>query len=55
MELETLYVTQRKEWRKWLQSNFDKKHEIWLVYPNKSTGKQRIKYNTAVEEALCFG
>jgi len=55
MELETLYVTERKEWREWLNSNFDKKHEIWLVYPNKSTRKPRIEYNTAVEEALCFG
>ena len=55
MELETLYLTERKEWRDWLQANFDKKHEVWLVYPNKSTGKPRIEYNTAVEEALCFG
>ena len=55
MELETLYVTTRKEWRKWLSSNFDEKHEIWLIYPHKSTGKPVIEYNTAVEEALCFG
>jgi uncharacterized protein YdeI (YjbR/CyaY-like superfamily) len=25
------------------------------VYPHKSTGKPRIEYNDAVEEALCFG
>ena len=29
--------------------------EIWLVYPLKHTGKRRIPYNDAVEEALCFG
>lgn len=34
--------------------NFKNK-EIWLVYPKKSSGKKRISYNDAVEEALCFG
>ena len=26
-----------------------------MVYPKKATGKPRIAYNDAVEEALCFG
>jgi uncharacterized protein YdeI (YjbR/CyaY-like superfamily) len=26
-----------------------------LVYPHKATGKARLSYNDAVEEALCFG
>ena len=51
----TLYVTTRKEWREWLIANFDKTTEIWLVFPKKNTGKIRIPYNDAVEEALCFG
>jgi uncharacterized protein YdeI (YjbR/CyaY-like superfamily) len=51
----TLYVTTRNEWRDWLNDNFDKTKEIWLVYPRKNTGKIRILYNDAVEEALCFG
>ena len=50
-----LYVTTRKEWRDWLRDNFSKTTEIWLVYPKKNTGKIRILYNDAVEEALCFG
>ena len=52
---ETLYVVDRKPWRKWLEENFDKAREIWLVYPNKASGQPRILYNDAVEEALCFG
>lgn len=52
---ETLYVIERSLWRKWLSDNFERKSEIWLVYPRKSTNKPRIEYNTAVEEALCFG
>jgi uncharacterized protein YdeI (YjbR/CyaY-like superfamily) len=51
----TLYVTTRKEWRDWLSENFNKTTEIWLIYPKKNTGKIRILYNDAVEEALCFG
>ncbi|HKI89715.1 MAG TPA: YdeI/OmpD-associated family protein [Draconibacterium sp.] len=50
-----LYVSKRKDWRHWLENNFDKAKEIWLVYPKKASGKTRILYNDAVEEALCFG
>jgi uncharacterized protein YdeI (YjbR/CyaY-like superfamily) len=52
---ETLHVTDRKDWRKWLRGHYKKEKEIWLVYYKKETGKPRIEYNDAVEEALCFG
>ena len=52
---ETLYVSDRKDWRRWLEANFQSAKEIWLVYPNKASGERRILYNDAVEEALCFG
>jgi uncharacterized protein YdeI (YjbR/CyaY-like superfamily) len=51
----TLHVTDRKEWRRWLRANYKKEKDIWLVYYKKATGKPRIEYNDAVEEALCFG
>lgn len=51
----TLYVKGRKEWREWLAANFQKEKEIWLVFPHKDSGKERISYNDAVEEALSFG
>ncbi|HCY42600.1 MAG TPA: hypothetical protein DHV48_14800 [Prolixibacteraceae bacterium] len=50
-----LNIKTRAEWRNWLQLNFNIENEIWLVYARKSTGEQRIQYNDAVEEALCFG
>jgi uncharacterized protein YdeI (YjbR/CyaY-like superfamily) len=50
-----LNIQTRAEWRTWLQQNFDIEREIWLVYAKKATGEQRIQYNDAVEEALCFG
>lgn len=52
---QTLYVTDRKTWRDWLKKNYKTEKEIWLIYPKKGTGKPRIEYNDAVEEALCFG
>jgi uncharacterized protein YdeI (YjbR/CyaY-like superfamily) len=29
--------------------------DIWLVYATKQSGKGRVAYSDAVEEALCFG
>jgi len=54
-EITTKYFIERTEWRKWLEKNFETKNDIWLEYPLKKTGKKRILYNDAVEEALCFG
>jgi uncharacterized protein YdeI (YjbR/CyaY-like superfamily) len=51
----TLYVSNRKEWREWLETNFKTEKEIWLIFPSKDSGKTRIQYNDAVEEALAFG
>ena len=51
----TLYITNRKDWRKWLREHYKTEKDIWLVYYKKGTGKPRILYNDAVEEALCFG
>lgn len=50
-----LHVTNRKDWRKWLSENHATEKEIWLVYYKKHTGKPRVPYDDAVEEALCFG
>jgi uncharacterized protein YdeI (YjbR/CyaY-like superfamily) len=53
--IEKLYVTDRDKWRTWLKRNHKTKKEIWLIYYKKHTGKPRIPYDDAVEEALCFG
>lgn len=50
-----LRVSGRGGWRKWLEKNYNKEKEIWLVFPKVSSGKSRIEYNDAVEEALSFG
>lgn len=50
-----LYFRKREEWRKWLDENHNIVKGVWLVYYKKMSGKPRIPYNEAVEEALCFG
>lgn len=55
MKPEQIYVTNRKEWREWLKKNHNKLDEVWLIYFKKHTGKPRIPYDDAVEEALCYG
>lgn len=51
----TLYVTNRQEWRDWLKQHYANERDVWLVYYRKPSGKPRVAYNDAVEEALCFG
>ena len=53
--MKTLYLSDRKKWRAWLRQHYKTEREIWLVYYKKGSGKPRIEYNDAVEEALCFG
>jgi len=51
----TLYVTDREEWRRWLAQHHATEPDVWLVYYRKESGKPRLAYNDAVDEALCFG
>lgn len=51
----TLCVADRRSWRAWLRKNHNKRSEIWLIYYKLNSGKKRIPYDDAVEEALCFG
>jgi len=52
---ETLYLSTREDWGRWLKKNYNSKEDIWLVSYRKGTGRPNIPYNVAVEEALCFG
>lgn len=52
---ETLYITDREQWRIWLIDHHTNKKDIWLIYYRQDSGLPRIPYSDAVEEALCFG
>jgi len=51
----TFYAKSRREWRAWLAKHHKSMSEIWLIYYKKHSGKPRIPYNDAVDEALCYG
>ena len=50
-----LYVPSRAKWRAWLKKHHRSETEVWLIFPKAGSGKPRVSYNDAVEEALCFG
>lgn len=49
------YFRTRKDWRKWLEQNHASSDGIWMICYKKGSGRKGIKYEEAVEEALCFG
>lgn len=49
------YPKDMAAWRSWLQKNHLKKKSVWLVYYKPASGKTRVSYNDAVDEAICFG
>ena len=51
----SIHPKSRKEWRAWLEKNHTREEGVWLITYQKATGKPRIDYEEAVEEALCFG
>jgi uncharacterized protein YdeI (YjbR/CyaY-like superfamily) len=54
-EPDYIHFKNRQEFRNWLQKHHAASHGIWLIFFKKNSGKEGIKYNEALEEALCFG
>lgn len=50
-----VHPTTRAEWRAWLEQHHTRTEGVWLISYKRDTGKPRVEYNEAVEEALCFG
>jgi uncharacterized protein YdeI (YjbR/CyaY-like superfamily) len=51
----SVHPLNRAEWRSWLATNHTRTDGVWLVTYKKATGKPRIEYEDAVEEAVAFG
>ena len=51
----SVHPKSRAAWRKWLARNHTRAEGVWLISDKKATGKPRVEYDEAVEEALCFG
>ena len=50
-DYERVHAASRPEWRTWLAANHASSPGVWLVSWKRSTGKPRVGYDAAVEEA----
>jgi len=55
IELEHKYFDSRESFRSWLEKNHNRSSGIWMIFYKKNVNIECIKYNEALEEALCFG
>ena len=42
-------------WHEWLERHHQSRSEVWLVFFKGEKAKHYIKYEQALDEALCFG
>jgi uncharacterized protein YdeI (YjbR/CyaY-like superfamily) len=54
-EIPSYHPKTRAEWRAWLAKYHATSAGVWFVYYKSATGRARVSYDDAVEEALCFG
>lgn len=50
-----LFPKNQQEWRQWLEENHQTETSVWLGYHKIKSGVPSIRYDEAVNEALCFG
>ena len=50
-----VHADDRATWRAWLEANHATAAGVWLVTWRTRSGRTRIHYEAAIEEALCFG
>jgi uncharacterized protein YdeI (YjbR/CyaY-like superfamily) len=43
------------EFRRWLETNHDRRTELWVGFRKRETGEPSITWKEAVDQALCFG
>jgi len=54
-ELEHIFFKNKVSFRSWLEKNYNESLGIWMIFYKKHKNIESIKYNEALEEALCFG
>jgi uncharacterized protein YdeI (YjbR/CyaY-like superfamily) len=54
-DIPSVHPKTRADWRAWLEKHHASATGVWLVYYRKETGKARVSWDDAVDEALCFG
>ena len=54
-EVEDYCPYDKKDWRKWLELNHNKKDAVWLIFYKKKSPNHNLGWSESVDEALCFG
>lgn len=54
-DLEYIHFKNKDDFHRWLQNNYDKSPGIWMVFYKKHTHLESVKYEDALDKALCFG
>ena len=49
------YFKNKEKWRTWLLENHDKSDGVQLIFYKVSSKKESMRWEEAVQEALCFG
>ena len=52
---EWLDFKDRAEWRRWLEQNHPVEHGAWIIVYKKVSRREGLRYEEAVDEAVCFG
>ena len=53
--MQELYFKDRTEWREWLLVNHRLSKGVYLIFHKVSSKKKSMRWEEAVQEALCFG
>lgn len=53
--MSTVAASTATQWRAWLAENGRSEKEIWLIIHHKDSATRSVRYNEAIEQALCFG
>lgn len=54
-ELESNYFSSKEAFRNWMVTNHDKSPGIWMIFYKTNQKNTSIKYEEALDQALCFG
>lgn len=52
---DTFFAEERAAWREWLAAHHEDRTQVWLLIHKKHVQEPGVRYDEAVEEALCWG
>jgi uncharacterized protein YdeI (YjbR/CyaY-like superfamily) len=52
---DTFFAEDRAAWREWLAAHHKDRTQVWLLLHKKHVQEPSVRYDEAVEEALCWG